>query len=82
MSFAGKVEPGNSELAKQAQLAHAKRQAGLPTLPSTIKLEKAINPFMRCQAPGLIRTVESWLGRPVRDEIEVFAELRKAKNNF
>ena len=82
MSFAKKVESGNAELFKQAQIALAKRQVGLPTLPSSIAIEKAINPFLRCHTPALIQTVESWLGRPPRDELEVFTELRKAKDQF
>ena len=82
MSFAKKIEPENAELSKQAQIALAKRQAGLPTLPSTIVMEKAINPFLRCHVPDLIQTVESWLGRPPHDKLEVFTELRKAKDHF
>jgi hydroxyacylglutathione hydrolase len=82
MSFAKSVDPRNEALAKQERVAQTKRQAGQPTLPSAIGMEKAINPFLRCREPDLIRTVESWLGKPPQDEVEVFAELRKAKNNF
>ena len=45
--FALSVEPGNAEL--QARMAEvvAAREAGRPTVPSTIALERATNPFTR-----------------------------------
>ena len=45
--FALHIEPDNHALISRKQHDHALRQQGLPTLPSTIALEKATNPFIR-----------------------------------
>lgn len=45
--FALAIDPENFELRRREQQARALRDQGLPTLPSTIGLEKASNPFLR-----------------------------------
>ena len=45
--FAVTVEPGNAALADRIVAIDAARAQGLPTVPSTIALERATNPFMR-----------------------------------
>ena len=82
--FALACEPGNKQL-KQRQLdARALRAAGRPTLPSTIALEKATNPFLRCAEPEIVRNQEQRLGLKfdADDEIAVFTALREWKNSF
>lgn len=79
--FALACEPGNAQLKQRKEDAHALRAAGQPTLPSTIKLEKATNPFLRCTEPEIIRTLQ---GRGLTDsaELAVFTALREWKNHF
>lgn len=57
------------------------RAANLPTLPSSIALEKATNPFLRCNQPEIIRTLQQ---RDLRDTsaLGVFTALREWKNRF
>ncbi len=45
--FALTVEPGNEALARRVEEVRAMRERGETTLPTTIALERATNPFMR-----------------------------------
>jgi hydroxyacylglutathione hydrolase len=48
--FAVTVEPGNEALARRAAEVQAARSAGQATVPTTIALERATNPFMRASS--------------------------------
>lgn len=76
--FALSVEPDNDALVKRMQDVDAMRSRGEPTVPSTIALEKATNPFMRPDSEDLQRTV----GLAGGDLVDVFAETRRLKDNF
>jgi hydroxyacylglutathione hydrolase len=79
--FALTVEPGNAALRERAARDEATRRRGEPTVPSTLGLELATNPFLRCDAPEVRASVA---GRPVDavDRTAIFAALRKKKDNF
>ena len=47
--FAATVEPGNAALADRIVAIDAARARGEPTVPSTIALERATNPFVRAR---------------------------------
>jgi hydroxyacylglutathione hydrolase len=79
--FALACEPDNAQLKQRQTDARALRTAGQPTLPSTIALEKATNPFLRCAEPEVIRTLHQH-GLTDSAELSVFTALRKWKNNF
>ena len=49
-----------------------------PTVPTTVALEKATNPFLRPSSPHLRQT----LGLPDADDIAVFAKTRALKDAF
>ena len=77
-AFAVTIEPDNAALAqRQADIAEA-RAAGLPTVPSALSLELATNPFLRAHLPE----VKSAIGMEGAADAEVFAEIRKRKDNF
>lgn len=76
--FALTVEPGNPDLKARMAEVKAMRVAGLPTLPSTIGLEKKTNPFLRPYSPEIRRT----LGLEAAGDVEVFAETRRRKDVF
>ena len=80
--FALACEPGNARLKQRQAEAHALRAAGLPTLPSTIALEKATNPFLRCTEPDVIATVQRMTQTIQSDETSVFTALRGWKDHF
>jgi hydroxyacylglutathione hydrolase len=70
--FALSVDKGPA-LAARADEVFAARERGEPTVPTTIGLEKATNPFLR--APQLA-------GAGGRADYEAFAAVRKAKDEF
>ena len=74
--FALTVEPDNAVLRDRAEEVETLRAAGRPTLPTTLSLELAANPFLRCDEP----TVQAAAGLPGGDPAEVFAVLRERKN--
>jgi hydroxyacylglutathione hydrolase len=81
-AFAQAVDPANDALRRRTEEANAMRQSALPTLPSTIAMERDTNPFLRVDAPAVRAAVEARLGRAATDRIEVFAELRRWKDGF
>jgi hydroxyacylglutathione hydrolase len=82
IAFALSVDPDNAALRERALREQAKRDRGLPTLPSTLELELATNPFLRCQSPALRQAAESYAGRALKSEIEVLGVVREMKNHF
>ena len=53
LRFAQAVDPANAHLLERFKQAQASRAAHKPTVPSTIGMEKATNPFMRWDAPAI-----------------------------
>lgn len=82
LRFAAAVEPGNAAIRDRAEHAAHLRAAGLPTVPSTLGLELATNPFLRWDAPDVVAAAQARLGRPADGAIEVFAAIREWKNRF
>ncbi len=74
--FALTVEPGNAVLQQRVREVDALRAEKKPTLPTTIALELAANPFLRAAQPA----VQAAAGLPGGDPAEVFAVLRERKN--
>ena len=54
------------------------RAKGLPTIPSTMGLEKKTNPFLRSQSAEIRHT----LGLEGASNVDVFAETRRRKDKF
>lgn len=82
IGFARAVEPQNSALQAREARDRQKRDAGRPTLPSTLGEEKATNPFLRCQEPAVVESANKYLGSRVSDAVRVFAAIRDWKNRF
>ncbi|MGX1198428.1 hydroxyacylglutathione hydrolase [Parvibaculum sp. MBR-TMA-1.3b-4.2] len=76
--FAVTVDPENTALAARAKEIDAKRARGEWTVPTTIGLEKATNPFLRAADPKLRHAI----GLDAASDVEVFAETRHRKDNF
>lgn len=75
--FALSVDPNNAALNERVIKIRAMRANGEPTLPTTLGLELATNPFLRAADPGL-RAELDMSGAP---DWEVFAEVRRRKDN-
>lgn len=82
LRFAHEVEPGNHALAARIQTEKAKRDQGIPTVPSTIGLEKATNPFMRYLEPEIVGRLQAEGRLGSIEPIAAFAALREWKNTF
>lgn len=82
ITFALSVDPDNAALRERALREQAKRDRGLPTLPSTLDLELATNPFLRCHTPALRQAAEAHAGRSLKSEAEVLGVVREMKNHF
>ncbi|MGN7917373.1 hydroxyacylglutathione hydrolase [Lysobacter antibioticus] len=81
-AFASVVEPDNPALRRRIEQAQAMRNAGRPTVPSSLLDERATNPFLRTREAGVLRSITSRLGHPPEDEVQAFAELRRWKDGF
>lgn len=82
LRFALACEPRNADILRRATDAHALRANGQPTLPSTIGLEKATNPFLRCNRPEVALAAGCENGAAVEGELAVFTALREWRNHF
>jgi hydroxyacylglutathione hydrolase len=80
LGFAAWVEPQSEALAARRADAEALRARGEPTVPSTLALELATNPFLRTREPGVIAAAQRFAGRPLGDDTAVFAALRRWKD--
>ncbi len=81
LRFARVVEPGNEALAQYQRKCEELRAVGTPTLPSSIGIERAINPFLRSREAAVTQSVQAQAATAT-DEVAVFAALREWKNNF
>lgn len=81
LRFAWSVEPDNAELAERIRRARAIRAEGGSTVPSTIALERATNPFLRHHSPTLrARVAAAMPERPPHGAADVFAATRALKD--
>lgn len=81
LKFALAVEPQNKALQRHFEICTQQRQQAIPTLPVTIKTERAINPFLRSREADVMAAVRQH-DPQARDEVSTFAALRQWKNDF
>jgi hydroxyacylglutathione hydrolase len=89
LRFALTVEPGNRRLRERVEEVAALRASGRATVPSTLALEKATNPFLRCDSPEIVDAVTRRAAPDLLKEHDfsrapgsVFSILREWKNHF
>jgi hydroxyacylglutathione hydrolase len=82
LRFALAVEPGNAALAARQAVEQGKRDRGEPTVPSTLDLELATNPFLRVAIPEVAAAARVRADRALESPVDVFAVLREWKNVF
>ena len=82
IAFARVVEPDNEALLKREFAEREKRGRNLPTVPSTIALERATNPFMRSEIPAVVAAANKRSPTPHLTPIDVLATIRDWKNSF
>jgi hydroxyacylglutathione hydrolase len=81
LRFALAVEPNNADTLAYQTHAQQLRAANLPTLPSFIGLEKAVNPFLRTHLTSVSSKVQQ-IDPAAQDPVSVFAALRTWKDMF
>jgi len=84
LRFARAVEPDNPALLAYEQQCLSLRAQGLPTLPTLptrMETERAINPFLRSRLPAVVQAVRAH-ANCADDDVAVFAALRQWKNDF
>ncbi len=82
LQFALAVEPDNAALQQRFSDSKAMRANNQPTVPSTLSLEKATNPFLRCETADVKRAAEQQAGQALDNPLAVFKVLRQWKDNF
>lgn len=82
LEFAQAVEPNNSDIRQRLTKVRAERANGENTLPSTIALELATNPFLRVSEQGVKTAAEQQLGSGIGHLDEVFGTIRAWKNRL
>lgn len=76
--FAVSIDPENPALLERGKEIEALRARNLPTVPSTLGVEKRANPFLRADDPDLQRRLNMAGAAPA----QVFAEIRRRKDAF
>lgn len=86
IAFAESIEPENTELKQLKKQAKEKRLANIPTLPTLLKTEKAINPFLRVTEDSIISTAKNHTkmnkNQTSLSTSEIFATIRQLKDHF
>ena len=77
-NFALTIEPENEALQARARDIEEKRARGEPTVPSTLREERATNPFIRAH----LSEVKEAISMEQAEDAQVFAEIRSRKDRF
>lgn len=77
-AFAVTVDPDNAALQEQVDNVKKRRDNDEPTVPTTLAMELNTNPFLRPDDPG----IRKHLGMTDASDAEVFAEIRRKKDEF
>ncbi|MFN7725054.1 MAG: hydroxyacylglutathione hydrolase [Rubrivivax sp.] len=81
LRFAAAVEPENTDVAQHLLHCQALRAEGRPTLPSELRRERLINPFLRGHLPNVVAAAQAH-GATDHGPVAVLAALRTWKNQF
>ncbi len=82
LRFAHAVEPDNKHLNERLTEVTHWREEGRISLPSSIELELATNPFLRTSVPSIIAATKGRDDRQSSEPSAVFASLRAWKDTF
>jgi len=82
LKFANTVETNNPDTQKRIHDVAKLRSKNYPTLPSTLKMEKLTNPFLRCEIDSVIKSAQLQSGELITDPVRVFQVIRQWKDTF
>ena len=80
IEFAKTIDGANAALLERERSDRALRAQHRPTLPSTLALERATNPFLRFHDADMTAFAAKYLNRPHPAPAEVFGAIRAAKD--
>jgi hydroxyacylglutathione hydrolase len=80
--FAVMIEPENDALQQRIKDTAMLRQQAKPTIPFTLELELATNPFMRCEQAEVIASAKKYIDQALATPNSVFRALRLWKDQF
>ena len=81
LKFAKSVEPLNENIISRYNRVCKLREKGIPTLPSTIELELATNPFLRADIKEVQVEISKRFNTPKNDK-DIFTAIRQWKDNY
>lgn len=81
LKFGLTVEPDNKDSAAYLEACRGKRARDEATVPSYIRQERNVNPFLRCDQQTVKQAAEEHAGRRL-NPVEVFAVIRQWKDGF
>ena len=82
LEFALSVEPENIELIQYYNHAKQLRKQNITTIPSSILLEKKVNPFLRCDHKTVQNAASSYGHNAVNSTLDTFTIIRQWKNEY
>jgi hydroxyacylglutathione hydrolase len=82
LRFARAVEPESTAIVDYFHEVESLRARRMPSLPSTLARECAVNPFLRSHVQTVREAAERQAGGSLPDEASVFAAIRKWKDGF
>ena len=82
LRFARAVDPHNTALAAREARDAELRSRDEPTVPSTLAVELATNPFLRCAEPAVRAAAQRHAGRELEGDHVVFGVVRAWKDVF
>lgn len=82
LKFGLAVEPHNANTARYLEECRDKRSRDEATVPSNIRQERNVNPFLRCDLESVKQAAEAQAGRGLQNQTEIFAIIRQWKDGF
>jgi hydroxyacylglutathione hydrolase len=82
LAFAATLEPNNRDLSERRSEVDRMLAKVEPSVPTTIAIEKANNPFLRINSRELVASVSKKCPGVGQDPVAIFAATRKLKDSF
>ena len=82
LDFCHAVEPDNEAIAQVRERAEARLADGLPSLPTSLAMERDYNVFLRCREASVRESARRRAGRELNSPEDVFSVIRDWKDGF
>lgn len=82
LAFAQAVEPDNPAIQRHIETVKGLRTRNEPSVPTTLALERSINPYLRTGTAQVRASAEAQAGTTLFRPVDVFAALRRWKDSY